>query len=64
MDHTDKWFDTLYTQYALTMIKTANAILNNSAVAEELVHDVFVILLMKRSEVENYENPGAWLFRT
>ncbi len=64
MDHTDKWFDTLYTQYALTMIKTANAILNNSAVAEELVHDVFVILIMKRSEVENYENPGAWLFRT
>lgn len=64
MDHTDNWFDALYMKYALTMFKTANAILNNSAVAEELVHDVFVILLMKRSEVENYEHPGAWLFRT
>lgn len=64
MEHTDPWFDALYTQYALTMFKTAKAILNNSAVAEELVHDVFVILLMKRDEVEHYEHPGAWLFRT
>lgn len=64
MEHTDEWFDTLYTRYALSMVRTASAILNDHAVAEELVHDVFIILLLKRSEVESYKSPGVWLFRT
>ena len=64
MEHTDQWFDALYTRYVRSMLKTAYATLNNYAVAEEIVHDVFVVLLLKRQEVEGYQSPGAWLFQT
>ena len=39
-------------------------LLNNPAVAEEIVQDVFLILLLNRSKVEHYEKLGSWLFRT
>ena len=64
MEHVDPWFDNLYTRYAPTLLKTAYAILGNYAIAEELTHDVFVILLMKRAEIEQYRFPNVWLFQT
>lgn len=64
MGEVDPWFDHLYKRHAQNMVKTAAALLNDRSVAEELVHDVFVILLMKRADVETYQYPGAWLYRT
>ena len=64
MEHTDQWFNGLYRRYARSMLRAANVLLGNYAVAEEIVHDVFVILLLKRKEVEQYQSPGVWLFRT
>ena len=61
MGKTDPWFDALYRNNATRMIKIAYHLLNDRAVAEEVVQDTFVILLTKRSEVELYEHPEAFL---
>ena len=61
MGKTDPWFDALYRNNAPRMIKIAYHLLNDRAVAEEVVQDTFVILLTKRSEVELYEHPEAFL---
>lgn len=63
MSERDPWFDTLYNRYARSLLKTAVNLLDDQEVAEEIVQDVFVILLLHRSEVEDYNYPGAWLFK-
>jgi len=61
MGKTDPWFDTLYRDNAPRLINVAYHLLGDRAIAEEVVQDTFVILLAKRSEVEQYERPDAFL---
>ena len=61
MGKPDPWFDSLYRNNAVKLFYIANYALNNRSVAEELVQDTFLILLMKRSEVEHYKHPEAFL---
>lgn len=63
MDRTDPWFDSLYKKYATKLMNIASIELNNWAVAEELVHEVFVLLLVHRAKVETYKKPGVWLYK-
>ena len=63
MDRTDPWFDSLYQKYASKLVKAASLLLDNWAMAEEIVHDVFFILLLYREKVETYDNPGIWLYK-
>lgn len=63
MDRTDPWFDSLYLKYASRLLETAVCELNNRAAAEDLVHDVFFILLVCRAEVETYDKPVFWLYK-
>lgn len=61
MGKTDPWFDSLYCENADRLFKIAFRILGDRGVAEELVQDTFMILLMKRAEVEQYGHPEAFL---
>lgn len=63
MDRTDPWFDSLYKKYAPRFVKVASLELDDRAVAEEIVHDVFCVLLLSRTKVETYDQPGAWLHK-
>lgn len=58
---TDPWFDSLYRENAQRLFKVAYRVLKNRAVAEELVHDTFTVLLVQREKVERYEHPEAYL---
>lgn len=57
----DPWFDEIYRKNANRLFKVANYILRNRAVAEELVQDTFMVLLVHREKVERYEHPEAFL---
>jgi len=58
---TDPWFDSLYRENAQRLFKVAYHVLKNRAVAEELVQDTFMVLLVQREKVEQYEHPEAYL---
>ena len=57
----DPWFDRLYRENAGRLFKIAYYILKNRAVAEELVQDTFLVLLVHREKVERYESPETYL---
>lgn len=61
MGKPDPWFDSLYRNNADKLFKIANYTLHNPSVAEDLVQDTFMILLIKRAEVETYDHPEAFL---
>ncbi len=63
MGSADPWFDSLYRKYSDRLIQIATAILRNPSVAQELVQDVFMILLLHRETVETYQNPYAYLLK-
>lgn len=57
----DPWFDSIYRNNAQRLFKIANYILHNRSVAEELVQDTFMVLLVHREQVVHYECPEAFL---
>ena len=59
----DPWFDSLYEKYSSKLFAIANSILHNRSVAEELVQDVFLILLANRDTAETFEYPFAYLLK-
>lgn len=61
MGRIDPWFDSIYRNNAGRLFKVANYILHNRAVAEELVQDTFMVLLVHREKVKHYENLEAFL---
>ena len=61
MGKIDPWFDSIYRENAARLFKVANYILRNRALAEELVQDTFMVLLVHREKVEQYERPEAFL---
>lgn len=61
MGRIDPWFDSLYRRNAERLFKVAYYVLKNRAVAEELVQDTFMVLLVQREKVEKYEHPEAYL---
>lgn len=61
MGRTDPWFDSLYRENSKKLFKVAYYVLKNRAIAEELVQDTFMVLLVQREKVEKYEHPEAYL---
>jgi len=59
-----QWFDNLYMQNSLKMIQTARRLLGSSESAEDVVQNVFIILLAKKDQVMVHPCPQAWLFVT
>lgn len=61
MSHSDPWFDEIYHRMSQKLFNIANQTLKNRSVSEEIVQDVFAVLVMRRAEVEQYENPDGFL---
>ena len=59
-----QWFDNLYMQNSLKMVQTARRLLGSSESAEDVVQNVFIILLAKKDQVMVHPCPQAWLFVT
>lgn len=59
-----EWFDALYKRNHKRLFIMAKSVLHNSACAEEIVHDVFLICICKINDVIAHENPDGWLTRT
>jgi RNA polymerase sigma-70 factor (ECF subfamily) len=64
MESFNSWFDELYTKHAPRMVRAARRILDNEELAEDIVQNVFIILLAKQEEIRNHENPTGWLYLT
>ena len=63
MRGTDPWFEQWYLTYSEKLYRTAKVLLDDQERAREIVHDVFVILLLRRAKIETYDNIGSWLFK-
>lgn len=55
-------FDKLYRENVPQLIKFANYIVKNQAIAAEIVNEAFLILLQRFEFVKSLENPQGWLF--
>lgn len=53
----EEWFDALYSEHAPRMWRLAARILHDEAEAEDVVHNVFLLLLCHQEEVRQYTNP-------
>ena len=51
MRREDPWFDEVYQKYSPQLLKAAAVLLDDEWLAEEIVQDVFVVLLLHREEV-------------
>lgn len=59
-----QWFDDLYMQNSPKMIQLAQRLLGSIESAEDVVQNVFIILLTKKDQVMVHPCPQAWLFAT
>lgn len=57
-----EWFDQLYEEHMPHMRNVARRSLDSMESAEDIVQDVFVLLLGRESEVRTYERPQGWLY--
>ena len=64
MNGADSWFDVLYIKYSDSLYRTAKVLLDDPERARELVHDVFVLLLLNWNHLKERENLGGWLYLT
>ena len=55
-------FTTLFKDYRLELYNTAFKITKSKATAEDIVHDVFLKLWLKRAELDNIEKFRSYLF--
>lgn len=59
----DPWFDPLYEKHVKNLVHTAEHHLHNHALAEDIVHDTFILLLTKKEKVlKDYKTPEAFLY--
>ena len=59
-----EWLARLYKDNAAGMWSAALPLLGDPKVAEDVVQDVFVVLLLKQEEVRQHNNPKGWLYKT
>ena len=64
MELASEWFEKLYTENAPQMLKFAKRVLGDEELARDIVHDVFIVLLMKQPQVRTHESPRLWLYTT
>lgn len=62
MREVEEWFDALYLEHAPRMRRLAAQILHDEATAEDMVHNVFLLLLSHQEEVRQYTNPAGWMY--
>ncbi len=60
----EQWFDALYFANAKNMAQVAYRIVGSREAAEDIVQNVFIVLLAKKEAVSKMENQSAWLYQT
>lgn len=58
-----KAFKSLYEEYNSKVYRTAYIILNNAAMAEDVLQEVFMNLYQKGSKLKHYEAFESWLYK-
>lgn len=64
MSPVENWFKQIYARYQERLLSTAVRILGDEPLAEDLVQNVFVILLIHYEELKGHPNIWGWLKRT
>lgn len=65
MDSAQVWIDNLYRKHAFKMMNIAYRILKDRSAAEDVVQNVFIILIAKHVQIRNeHQNPEGWLYVT
>ncbi len=57
-----EWFDRLYKEHMPHMRNVARRSLDSMESAEDVVQDVFVLLIARENVVRTYERPQGWLY--
>lgn len=57
----NSFFDDLYSQYYLDLFSYAKSIVKSDALAKEIVHEAFLILLAEQDKLQHHPNILAWL---
>lgn len=60
----DNFIDQLYQETYLILLKFAQCTVQDSALAEEVVQETFLIACEKASDIRSSPNPKGWLMRT
>ena len=63
MKTTQEWFEELYKDYMKQLVKAAKKFLHDKELAIDLVHDTFIVALIKEDDVRAHENPRLWLYK-
>ena len=64
MGSVNEWFSAIYTEYYRQLVNTAFYMTDDRVLAEDLVQNVFLTLLIKYEELKNHSNLPAWLMVT
>lgn len=64
MGSVNEWFTAIYKKYYQQLVKTASYLTNDWVLAEDVVQNVFLTLLMKHEELRNHSNLPGWLIVT
>lgn len=62
MGTVEAWFDALYQKHTPDMRRLAARALGDPAAAEDVVHNVFILLLVHYDEVSRRGDPAGWLY--
>lgn len=60
----EEWFDPIYTKYFDQMVRLAFGILDDWQLAEDVVQNTFITLLMKQGQLRDHCNIHGWLVKT
>ncbi len=62
-DDNHAWLDALYQDLGPGLVRYLRRLLqHNSALAEDIAQDAFLIMARKRADVRNHPNPRTWLY--
>lgn len=64
MPEQNQWFIKLYREHSARLFKQAYYVLRDRHLAEDLVEEVFLILLYKQEDLLTHPNIGGWLSQT
>lgn len=60
----EQWFDEQYRRHAKKLIGTAYRILGNREAAEDVVQNVFLVMLAQQETVSRLDQPSFWIYKT
>lgn len=59
----NSFIESLYLREYDHLLKTAYRLTKDKSLAENVVHEAFILAIVHQSELSSHPKPGAWLFR-